>query len=174
MNLRTRFIYASMLVGVVAIVGAIFYGIKSGLITPGAEVVTYTPGLYGSENITAGRENVVLAATGNVGIGTQSPSVPLHVMANGNGEAIAIQGRASDGAGTLKFWNNDRSKYANLLYYKGNLAFDGANIGIGTLNPQAKLEVSGGAIVNQRTSDTVGFGSWQEINARYQFGSSYW
>ena len=144
MNLRTRFIYASMLVGVVAIVGAIFYGIKSGLTTPGAEVVNYTPGLYGSENITAGGENVVLAASGNVSIGTTTPYSGTGVTSL-TINAVSYPSLALQSGGKTKGLLSVAGDSVRLNSADTGgpvlLNVEGGNVGIGTTDPQRLLDI---------------------------------
>ena len=86
-------------------------------------------------------EGLWVSASGNVGIGTNVPNKQLHVKtASGNAE-IDIQSVASpywgiyqdDGTDDLRFWNVD-----NRVTFKAS-----GNVGIGEINPSAKLEVAG-------------------------------
>ena len=49
-------------------------------------------------------ERMRIAADGNVGIGTASPTNPLTIQASSGAGAIAVNGRSSDGIGTLSFY----------------------------------------------------------------------
>ncbi len=50
---------------------------------------------------------VTVSSSGNVGIGTTSPTTPLTVQANSGASAVALNGRSSDGIGTFSFYAND-------------------------------------------------------------------
>jgi hypothetical protein len=50
---------------------------------------------------------MTLDASGNLGIGTSSPTVPLEVQSNSGGTGVIIRGRASANSGTLRFYANN-------------------------------------------------------------------
>ncbi len=108
-------------------------------------------------NLTIGdhtSEYMRISSTGNVGIGTNSPSDKFHV-ANG-----------STGAGYLRIANNEG--YARLGTDGGNLLLDvggsekaridsSGNVGIGTTSPSHKFHVSGSNSAARFSDDGTGF-----------------
>jgi hypothetical protein len=74
---------------------------------------------------------VTIDASQNVGIGTTSPSVPLQVKANSTGLGIRVQGRSSDGYGSLAFYNNAN----NLIYAYLDVNNSGMYFGNNTAQP---------------------------------------
>ena len=95
-------------------------------------------------------ERMRIDASGNVGIGTSSPSNKLHVNADAGGSALAyLNNTNSQGYGLLintPDINNARyalrvNTGAGTPFFVGN----GGNVGIGTSTPSSALEVVGGA-----------------------------
>lgn len=80
---------------------------------------------------------------GNVGIGTTSPIVPLHIAPNSNNFALRID-QGSNGNGLLAYVNTASDERTVLtaasnvvgLYVKGN-----GHVGIGTTTPSARLHI---------------------------------
>ena len=96
-----------------------------------------------------------VSTTGRVGIGTTNPSAKLDVAVSGSGVLIVDSGDSynqraylahSDGlGGYLRLWNDSEEDTVTIRSYEAGGAqayFTAGNIGIGTTNPGAKLEVS--------------------------------
>ena len=119
-------------------------------------------GLY-----TSGTEKVRIDTSGNVGIGTTSPSTSLHVVKDASWEVARFE---ADSYPTATVYSQAAAKYAQLNIYDtrinseptmelradtphfnirlddtGNVLtiLDGGNVGIGTTSPQVKLHVEG-------------------------------
>ncbi|MGZ3770757.1 MAG: tail fiber domain-containing protein [Bdellovibrio sp.] len=129
-------------------------------------------GLYSAPNNASGADAVqapVLAMTlspsGSVGIGTAIPSDKLEIGDGTISNVLSLYGNAtgskqswvrlSDKSGTLLgisigYQNTDKI----WLDGNGNTYFNGGNVGIGTTNPGAKLEVNGSEIVDGGISAT--------------------
>ena len=60
----------------------------------------------GTDDHTTGSD-MVLDASGNVGIGVANPTQPLTIQASSGAAAIALNGRSSDGISTLSLYAND-------------------------------------------------------------------
>lgn len=127
----------------------------------GLPIVTGTSALTG----TAGQNLQVTGGayvSGNVGIGTTNPQVPLHIR-GGSSEGIIIQ-RASADDSLIRYMNTSGSMYAGLSSNATYWAIDTdnnlstspyfvvtnstGNVGIGLTNPSAKLHVLGQAFVS--------------------------
>jgi len=112
---------------------------------------------------TAGSETMRITSTGNVGIGTTSPTTPLDVVSNSAATGITLRGRSSDNIGTLNFADNAGNVSSQVQDRNGafwltttdaspivlntssteRMRIDSAgNVGIGTSSPDSRLTVS--------------------------------
>jgi hypothetical protein len=134
-------------------------------------------------DFTAGSDRIKLDSSGNVGIGTTSPSEKLHVAGNvylGGGNQFIRYRTASNwdyylaasgdnftmydsnGTGFINFIYNGggTSKYTNIL--GAMYVYLNGNVGIGTSSPANKLHLNGGKFIF--TSDDGSYGQLQ-VNA---------
>ena len=100
----------------------------------------YNPGVGGTWNW---RTNMVLRASGNIGIGTNNP-ILAKLQVQGNVWAQSFTGSFS-GSITTSIGSNTNVIYNNagVLAGSNNFIFDGTNVGIGTTSPIYKLQTSG-------------------------------
>jgi hypothetical protein len=106
-------------------------------------------------------ETMKIDKIGNVGIGTTSPSEKLHVVGNIgiSAGANAFIGTKDNYALSLRTNNNDRVYITN----------DG-NVGIGTTNPGAKLDINGNGIPVSITYSALNPGNKLQIVEGSQWG----
>ena len=107
---------------------------------------------------TNGSEQVRIDNSGNVGIGTTSPSRKLEVkegniviQAGENTKALPIKGKADNsvdgtlgyinGSGTYLWMEKEDGTLTNLIRSYGDSYFTAGNVGIGTTSPKTKLMI---------------------------------
>ncbi|MDE2490834.1 MAG: hypothetical protein KGM24_08295 [Elusimicrobia bacterium] len=96
----------------------------------------------------AGSGNLIVS--GDVGIGTATPSVPLAVYTGGGFAADLVH--VNSGAQYLALGSNDLSNFSTLRSYNSSLGSEplilndiGGGVGVGTTGPGATLDVNGDA-----------------------------
>ena len=140
-------------------------------------ITTYYPSPYGSYNELSTASNTYLATEpfGNVGIGTKSPQGKLDIAAGtaagygsrdtsiffhrtdlptsfANRITNSFSGNPPDTTMNFELTNSAGDGYTNVMMLRGD-----GNVGIGTLNPQGKLDLNGSLAVagNQGTPGQV-------------------
>ena len=107
-------------------------------------------------------ERMVIDSSGEVGIGTTSPSARLHVKSAGTGNVLYIE--SSDGHHLGGFYQESDTRAAfNVRNASGGVAinldgngdtyFNGGDVGVGTADPDDKFHVAGGVRFNTTTGD---------------------
>ena len=120
-------------------------------------------------------EHMRIVASGNVGIGTSSPSANLHLKDGSGNTELKLQGGASTANDVIAFLNSAGSTRGNITYDTDNdfvlfnvntserMRIDSSgNVGIGTTSPTGRLNLAVGAstaCVLRLTSNNTGSGS---------------
>ena len=120
---------------------------------------------------TAGTERMIIAADGKVGIGTTSPSQPLHIKHPSGGTYLRLEDGSSSYKYDLGVENGQGNAFvlndANANAIRMVVKTDG-KVGIGTTNPTRQLELKGanenGPLVIDTASGTHA-GIWLKENA---------
>jgi|GEM_PF-2926670 len=140
---------------------------------------------FKTDDGTTHSEKVRITKDGNVGIGMTVPTVKLDIESSGNVDGIDINNTAIDGDPRLSFQLSGTSIFTMGVddgdgdkFKIGTTAIDtnsrmtidsSGNIGIGTVNPGTKLEVSGQVKITGGTpaagevltSDATGLATWE-------------
>jgi hypothetical protein len=122
---------------------------------------------------------LIILNTGNVGIGTTNPLVPLDIKATSNGDVLTIRAPGGNQSGTnasIVFKANSDNhplgavtgiETASGGAFRGGLALSAGtstsmvegirlasngNVGIGTTNPQVKLQINGQTLANKSSA----------------------
>ena len=108
-------------------------------------------GYWGVQLVGANDKGILIDNTGNVGIGTTSPSYPLTVISNSSTQGFRLAGRSSDNIANISFTSNDQAtEYAFMntgaTYWAIGTSgsermriTSGGNVGIGTTSPSQLL-----------------------------------
>jgi hypothetical protein len=117
-------------------------------------------------------ERLTIDASGNVGIGTTSPTTALHVV--GLTQIVESGNTAFYGGNYVRVFNDQNFNIRNVsgttianISVNGASYFNGGNVGIGTTTPSQKLEVSGALVVGMTTPAPF----WNALFKDYSDGS---
>ena len=80
---------------------------------PNASTVGSMTFVVGRSDLSSSNQAITIDSSGNVGIGTSSPSYPMDIVADSNAFALNLRGRSVDNLGYIRFsTNNGATSYA--------------------------------------------------------------
>jgi hypothetical protein len=153
----------------------------------GSDVKIESVGAYPMLFRTNSTEAMRITSSGSVGIGTTSPSTPLHVSKGGNGIVTFERSNKTSNSGYLGF-NVETNSQATIAFdYSGGLSIgrssdpstqagysndffinSSGNVGIGTASPDGRLDVTGSG----NTEIYINTGNNSGDNSRIFFGDT--
>lgn len=142
----------------------------------------------GSSNIHTQTPKVsFIGSSGNVGIGTSSPTAKIHVnsgfvkVSGTDTDQYFFEGIRTGTSTTLRIYDNSSVAFYdsyNTMHFRanqnggsgGNILFNGGNVGIGTTLPVYKLEVNGPAAFGTTTRTEIGNAASDPPSASVSYG----
>ena len=123
---------------------------NTGIFFPAADIIAFAEG---------GVEAARFDSNGRLGIGTNNPGAPLHVVSNSSAEGIRLAGRSTDNIGSFYFRNNADSATYGLIQGRSTelrISSESASqpITFYTDSEKARIDTSGRLLIN--TTNTAG------------------
>jgi hypothetical protein len=134
--------------------------VNTGIFFPAADTIAFSEG---------GAEAMRIDSSGNVGIGTSSPSAPLQVKANNSsGITFRVQGRSSDGYGSLGYYNNAVTTLQGQVDVNNSGMYFGTTIATPIqfyTNDTEKMRITSGGNLCINTTNTINNAAFVNIKA---------
>lgn len=116
--------------------------------------------------------NTVISGT-NVGVGTSTPAVKLHIKNTTAGELLRMENTNASGFGKFSLYNDVAGNYANFTKYGSTFA--GGYPGIATMYPYANLLAFGnnGGACLLTTGGNIGISIYKSGTSKLKFNVNY-